>query len=314
MEVFFMKLRVLFLKKVHILYFILIVLALIFLIILFSYNKKTDVFAIVEEKTIIKEDLNGDGKEDILYINNENDKYYLQINSDNRSYKLLPTEKLHTMGRYYPFFPMKINLIDVTRDKIPEIFTQSMEKGQCIQHIFHWNGSEFVDSFCSPNNLIGVIDSKSNRTPKIVSGNYNNNSISLAYYMHLNGHVEKITANDDLPGKEAVAGFINYIHSLPGGEPYKPSNVFAPNISVKDLNIISKMATENKLYKFSDGYFVDTKFNMNGIASEYKWIINFKASPIAGNGNSERKSLVLYLRRTSETNHPFKIESINEKK
>ena len=84
---------------------------------------------------------------------------------------------------------------------------------------------EFVDSFCSPNNLIGVIDSKSNRTPKIVSGNYNNNSISLAYYMHLNGHVEKITANDDLPGKEAVAGFINYIHSLPGGEPYKPSNV-----------------------------------------------------------------------------------------
>ena len=74
------------------------------------------------------------------------------------------------------------------------------------------------------------------------------------------------------------------------------------------------MATENKLYKFSDGYFVDTKFNMNGIASEYKWIINFKASPIAGNGNSERKSLVLYLRRTSETNHPFKIVSINEKK
>lgn len=309
-----MKLRVLFLKKVHILYFILIVLGLFFLIFLFSFNRKADVFAIVGEKTIIKSDLNGDGKEDILYINNENDKYYLQINSDNRSYKLLPTDKLHTMGQYYPFFPMKINLIDVTRDKIPEIFVQSMEKGQCIQHIFFWNGSEFVDSFCSSNNLIGVIDSKSNRTPKIVSGNYNNNAISLAYYMHLNGKVEKITAPDDLPGKEVVAGFINYIHSLPGGEAYKPSNVFAPNISVKDWNLISKMATENKLYKFTDGYFVDTKFNKNGIASEYKWIINFKASSLAGAANSERKSLVLYLRKTSETDHPFRIVSIEEKK
>lgn len=308
-----MKLRVLFLKKVHILYFTLGVLILFFLIFFFNYNRKADVFAIVGEKTIIKSDLNGDGKEDILYINNENDKYYLQINSDNRSFKLLPADKLPTMGRYYPFFPMKINLIDVTRDKIPEIFAQSMEKGKCIQHIFYWNGSEFIDSFCSSNNLIGVIDSKNNRTPKIVSGNFNNNSISLAFYMHLNGNVEKINVPDDLPGKEAVAGFINYIQTLPGGEPYKPNNVFSPNISVKDLNIISKMTSENKIFKFTDGYFVDTKFNKNGVATEYKWIINFKASPIAG-GNSERKSLIVYLRKSPETNQPFKIASIEEKK
>ncbi|NLZ49237.1 MAG: VCBS repeat-containing protein [Clostridiales bacterium] len=309
-----MKLRVLFLKKVHIFYFILAVLSLLFLILFLNYDKKTDVFAIVDEKTIIKSDLNGDGKEEILYINNENDKYYLQISSDNKSYTLVPDDKLATMGQYYPYFPMKINLIDVNRDKIPEIFVQSMEKGQCIQHIFYWNGSEFIDSFCSSNNIIGVIDSKSNRTPKIVSGNYNNNSISLAYYMHLNGNVEKITASDDLPGKEAVSGFINYIHSLPGGEAYKPNNVFSPNISVKDLNIISKMAVENKIYKFTDAYFVDTKFNSNGIASEYKWIINFKASPISASSNSERKSIILYLRKTTEANNPFKIASIEEKK
>lgn len=309
-----MKLRVLFLRKIHIFYLFLLLLALFFLTLFFSSSRNTEVFAIVGEKTLIKSDLNGDGKEDIFYINNNNDKYYLQVNSDSKSYKLLPAAKLHTMGQYYSFFPMKINLIDVTRDKIPEIFVQSMEKGQCIQHIFFWNGSEFVDTFCSANNLIGVIDSKSNKTPKIVSGNFNNNSISLAYYMHLNGKVEKITFNHDLPGKEVIVGFINYIHSLPSGEAYKPNNIFAPNIGGKDLNLISKMAAENKFYKFTDGYFVDNKFNKNGNATEYKWILNFKATPVSGASNSESKSIILYLRRTSETGHPFKLVSIEEKK
>ena len=307
-----MKLRVLFLKKIHILYAMLFILICCSSLLLLNRKSNENVFATAKNKTLVKADLTGDGKEDILYINTENDKYYVQVTSNEKSFYLQPDKKMNSMGYYYPFYPMKINLLDITRDKVPEIFIQCMERGSSIQHIFFWNGNEFKDIFCSSNNVMGILDSKNNRTPKFVSGMLTNSSASLSYFMQLNGTMERIQMNDTLPGKTEVIGMINYIHSLPTGEALKPTDIFYPGILGKDLSLIGKMASEKKLYKFTDAFFTDSKFNRDGEAIEYKWILNFKAT-LAGSGtNSESKSIVVKLRRTSEPDNTFKISSITE--
>lgn len=307
-----MKLRVLFLKKIHILFLILFIVTCIFFFLFINNENPKNVFATVRDKTLLKADLTGDGKEDILYINTENDKYYLQINSNNNSFYLLPDRKVSSMGYYYPFYPMKVNILDITRDKVPEIFIQSMEKGSSIQHIFSWTGTEFKDVFCSNNSLMGILDSKNNRTPKFVSGSLTTNSLNLSYYMQLGGKIERIQVNDVLPGKSEVISMINYIQSLPGGEDSKPTEIFYPGILGKDLSLIGKMAAEKKIYKFTDGFFIDSKFNKNGEPTEYKWILNFKATLIGSGKNSDSISIVLKLKRTPDTEPTFKIVSISE--
>ena len=307
-----MKLRVLFLKKIHILYLILFISVCCSSLLLFNRKTNENVFATAKNKTLLKADLTGDGKEDILYINTENDKYYVQVTSNEKSFYLQPDKKMSSMGYYYPFYPMKVNLLDITRDKIPEIFIQSMERGSSIQHIFFWNGTEFKDIFCSSNNVIGIIDSKNNRTPKFSSGIITSSSANLSYFMQINGSIERIQMNDSVPGKTEVISMINYIQSLPSGEAAKPVEIFYPGISGRDLSLIGKMASEKKLYKFTDAFFMDSKFSKDGEAIEYKWVLNFKAT-LAGSGtNSESRSIVLKLKKTSEPNNPFKIVSITE--
>ncbi|WP_163216004.1 FG-GAP repeat domain-containing protein [Clostridium thermarum] len=308
-----MKLRVLFLKKIHILYLILTILILSFSTILLLRKDDESVFVSVGEKTLIKADLTGDGKEDILYINTENDKYYLQVNSNNKSFYLNPDRKINSMGYYYPFYPMKVNLLDINRDKVPEIFLQSSEKGSSIQHIFTWDGSEFKNIFCSYNNIMGVIDSKNNRTPKFISGTLvASNNMKLSHYMLLNWNIEKVQNTDDIKGKAEIIAIIQYITSLPGGEAYKPADVFYPGFSGKDLSLIGKMAAEKRFYKFTDAFFTDSKFNKDGEPIEYKWILNFKSTLPGSGKDSINKSVIVKLKRTSEEGQPFKVSSISE--
>ncbi|WP_163194169.1 FG-GAP repeat domain-containing protein [Clostridium thermarum] len=308
-----MKLRVLFLKKIHILYLILTILILSFSTILLLRKDAESVLVRVGEKTLIKTDLTGDGKEDILYINTENDKYYLQVNSNNKSFYLNPDRKINSMGYHYPFYPMKVNLLDINRDKVPEIFLQSSEKGSSIQHIFTWDGSEFKDIFCSNNNIMGVVDSKNNRTPKFISGTLvASNNMKLSNYMLLNRNIEKVQNIDDIKGKAEVIAIIQYITSLPGGEAYKPTDVFYPGFSGKNLSLIGIMAAEKRFYKFTDAFFTDSKFNKDGEPIEYKWILNFKSTLPGSGTDSINKSVIVKLKRTSEEEQPFKISSISE--
>ncbi|MDP4088540.1 MAG: VCBS repeat-containing protein [Bacillota bacterium] len=277
---------------------------------LFLKNAYEDVSATIKENTILKSDLTGDGREDTLYINTESDKYYLQINDGDRAYSILPDRKLNTLGHYYPYNPMKISLMDITRDKVPEVIVQAMEKGSPIQHIFSWNGFEFSDLFCSNNNIMGVIDSKNNRTPKLASGLLSVSSINLSCYMQLGMKFEKINYNDNIPGKNEIVTFVNYIQSLPTGENNKPVDIFYPGITGSDLSLIGRLASDGKYYKFNDGFFTDTRFNKDGEATEYRWTINFKAVPIGKDGESDQISIVVKLKRSSEDEHPFKIYSI----
>ena len=160
-------------------------------------------FNIVNETKMMQADLTGDGTKDILYIKTDTDKYYIQINSEDKSYYLEPSKKINTVGNYYTEWPMRLTLMDISRNKVPEIFTQASTKNKAIQHAFFWNGEKFDDIFCSTNNILGFIDSKNNKTPKVLSGNIKDGKINFTSYIFIKNSLKSFDYNyvDNYMGK-----------------------------------------------------------------------------------------------------------------
>lgn len=283
-----MKYRVLFLKRKH----IYIAAILVILIILFSVflslrrATTTPTFSLITDSKIIKADLTGDGKEDVLYIRNENNKYNLEINAKDQSLFLEPDKKLATLGSYSGYWPMRVKLSDLTRDKIPEILVQASEKDLPVMHIFNYSGGKFNDIFSSSNNVMGILDSKNSRTPKLVCGNLTDSGIKFTSYMMLSDKLESYGYNysQDFMGKATMQTFIKYIEGLPAKEADKPKDIFSDNMNGVDLSIIGKMAGSNNEYKFQDALFSDTKWDKKGNIAEISWIVSFKASSNIKNG------------------------------
>lgn len=312
-----MKFRVIFLKKKHIYYIILSILLVVLSVVLLFTKKTSETFnALVNKNKLIQADLTGDGKKDMLYIKTEKDKYYMEVNTGEKSFYLEPDKKLPTAGIYDEFNPLKITLMDITRDKIPEIFIQSNQKNTALQHVFLWNGSKFNDIFCGSNNIIGFSDISTNRTPKFLSGKMSSTKIELSSYMFMydKGKLENIpfNYNDNFLGRDSIFSFIKYIEALPGSEANKPSNIFYPGLNGQDLSVIGRLAGEQNCYTFQNCIFKDNKSDKNGVISEVLWTLNFKAVSNISVGKIKNYTLNVSLRpegKLEEANY-FKISSI----
>lgn len=276
-------------------------------------RQSDETFKIVNDNKTIRSDFTGDGIDDILYIKTEKEKYYIQINAKENSYYLEPNRKLSTVGYFSINWPMKVSLMDISRDKIPEIFIQSSQKSRSIQHIFKWSGSDFIDIFCSTNNVMGFIDTQSNRTPKFISGNLSSANDSFLYYMMIGSDMKNIEYDLDVPGKKEISSFINYIESLPLGEINKPKNIFSPSMGGKELAAIGKLCSENNTYSFQDAIFIDTSANKNGDISEVRWTLNFRG---CSNTSQDIKAYILTVKLSAILDGDktgFKISNLNYK-
>lgn len=313
-----MKLRVIFLKKKHIYYTVTALVIVMLLIILLATRKTTPTFnTLVENNKMIQADLTGDGKKDILYIKTEKDKYYMEINDGQKSHYLEPDKKLPTAGLYDEANPLKITLLDITRDKTPEIFVQSSQKDSSVQHVFIWSDGKFKDIFCGTNNMIGFVDSSNNKTPKFLSGKMGSNKIELSNYIFLpdKNNLENFAYNykESYMGKDSVFAFIKYVEALPQEEANKPANIFFPGLSGQDLASIGKLAGENNTYTFQNCVFKDNKSNSNGEIAEILWTLNFKGVSNASKDKVKNYTVNLLLKPSGDTNqnYAFKIYSIN---
>jgi len=275
-----MKFRVIFLKKTHLYYAVGALTLLTLLIVLLSNKRPTPAFNYVLDNTTKKADLNGDGKEDILYIKTENNKYYLQVNTQYASLYLQPDKRLNTVGTYYPYCPMRLTLKDISRNKTPEIFIQALDNGKQIQHIFNWNSNKFEDIFCSSNSIMGFSDSGNSKTPQFYSGTLGDIKIYLTNYMLIGSKLEtiKYPQKDNFMGKDSIYSFIKYIQSLPEGEAAMPKEIFCDGLSGKDLALIGKLAGENNTYTFQNATFSDNKWNKVGKPTDVTWSISFKGT------------------------------------
>lgn len=293
-----MKLRILFLKKRYIYFTLLGIALLILIIILFTCTHSTSTLSIAENNISKKTDLTGDGKDDILSIKTNKDKYSIQVNANGEVFSLTPDKSFNTLGSYSTYWPIRTTILDITRDKIPEVILQDSNNNLSLQHIFMWTGSDFKDIFCSTNNVIGFIDSQNNKTPKMASGTMEQDKVNLSYYYFSSNKLQSFSYNDkpNFMGKNTVQAFITYIQSLPNGEANKPKDIFINGISGKDASVIGKLAGDNNTYTFQDCMFKDTQWDKSGNPTEIKWTISFKAVSTIKSSDIKNYTMDVFLK------------------
>lgn len=319
-----MRLQVIFFKRKFIYYVLaIIVFAIMLTFLLFFTNNSISTFNIIDETKMLQSDLTGDGTKDILYIKTDTDKYYIQINSGDKSYYLAPLKKFNTVGSYYTHWPMRLTLMDISRNKVPEIFTQASvadtisQGNKPIQHVFFWSGEKFDDIFCSDNNILGFIDSKNNKTPKVLSGNIKDGKMNFISYILIKNSLKSFDYNyaKNYMGKETMLGFINLMTSFPLAELNISKELFAPGLNGNDISLLNDLSDRNVSFNFQDAVFKDYKWDKDGNASEILWTLNFRGTNIANVKETKNYTieLILKLIPNSDGLPTFKISSIDIK-
>ena len=313
-----MKLQVIFLKKKFIYYALaIIIFAIVLTFFLFIREGSISTFNIVNENKMMQADLTGDGTKDILYIKTEKDKYYIQINSEDKSYYLEPSKKINTVGNYYTEWPMRLTLMDISRNNVPEIFTQASQKNKAIQHAFLWNGEKFDDIFCSTNNILGFIDSKNNKTPKVLSGNIKDGKMNFISYIFIKNNLKSFDYNyvDNYMGKNTILGFINLMTSFPLAELNISKDLFVSDLNGNDISLLGDLSNRKVYFNFQDAVFKDYNWDKDGNANEILWTLNFKGTN--ANELKETKNytieLIMKLVPNGDKSSTFKISSISIK-
>jgi hypothetical protein len=168
-----MKLKVIFIKKKHLYYIILFMIFILITLFLiyrnFFYITSSTFSNILEDKTLTA-DFNGDGIYDKLYVKQTDNKYLIKVKIKDKVYDFINNDNGNLISNYYPYWPLRINIMDVSRDRIPEIFIQGSLGKNSLQRFFVFDGYKFKNIFSSSNNILGFIDCTNNRTPKIITG------------------------------------------------------------------------------------------------------------------------------------------------
>ena len=287
-----------------------ITIILISFILIFTF-KDNSTKSVINENTIketIKSDLNGDGKEDCLYIElGSENNYIINATINEKSYELTPNKTINSLGNFSPNRPITLNLLDLDRNNIKEIIVQSSEEDSSIQHLFKWTGNGFEDIFYSTNNILGIVDSNNGKTPKILSFSLGDSKENIQKYMLLNKKFKNISYDTVEPtGLYSIISFIDII-SL-NYEISELPNIFATYIPKEDLSQIWRLEKESYYYDFQDAFFRDLDWNTNGEVTNSSWILNFNKIP---KENPNNKSQVKFTIQLEKINDTFLINSIN---
>lgn len=310
-----MKLKVLILKK-HYIYFTCLIILVFILGALFLISKNTCyIFSTMnDESTINNYDLTGDGLKDSIYISKSQGKYNVNIFVDGKKYPLKSKNKLNLLGICYNYWPLRFTLMDVSRDKLPEIFVEASQNNAAIQNIFVWNNNKFENVMHSSNNILGFIDYHNNRTPKTLIGNIDDDNIYLSNYIMKNNIFTKYPSNynNNFLGKDSIFKFVQYIKSLPYDVMNKPENVFYPSDLSSIYKTIDYLCQSNSTFSFQDATFMDNRCGKDGNISEMKWTLNFKGVSNTDKSNIKNYTMDLILKPygdSKEANY-FKIYSM----
>ncbi len=315
-----MKFKVLFVKRKHIYYLVLTSIVFVFFVIFHSLKTKETypTFSINLNNKAYKADLTGDGKEDMLYITTNNNKYYLQVTTQKDSLFLQPNKNIKTLGSYYPYWTLRVNLLDISRDKTPEIFIQTSEKNKPVQHIFIYNNQKFQNIFSSHNNVLGFIDCSNNKTPKLISGNISNGNFIFHNYILLQNKLEQFNyiSDDTFMGKDTILSFINFVTTITKDSKIPEQQIFSPKINDTSMALVYALINADNTYVFQDAEFMDIKSNKAGEPSQIQWLLNFR-----GISNSNRDIIKNYTIKVtlkafnnSKEIYYFKIDSLNQLK
>lgn len=264
----------------------------------------------ITSKNNISFDLNGDGENDKLDISKESNSYILKVESRNKFYPLVSNDGSTLLGDSIGKWPVKLNVVDLSRNNIPEIIVQLSKENIPINYIFIWDGSKFINVFSSNDNIIGILNSSNNKTPELLSLSSSKGDDSIRSFIFLGNKLKDITFSKlKLPGLSVIQEFIDLIEA-----PYElsePPNIFTSNIDSTELSILWGLDKAETRYSFQNGYFTDFKWDSNGNTTGITWTLSFEANKNSID-STPAKELLLNLIIEDNGYGSLKISSIKK--
>lgn len=262
------------------------ILAFVFFIFIKCNNKNDYIPTMSKPKysDCIKKDLNGDGNDDLLYIVSKENKYYLEALINDKTYFFNEKRPLNTLGFYYDYAPISINFTDLSRDKLPEIIVQSLDQDSSIQHIFTFVDNEFKDIFCSTNNILGVMNSNNNKTPRYLSCSSTNIIDTLQKNMLIYDTPKNISyENIDVTFLSHTLSFLNDLTE----EKFVNYDFISNDYHKKASKHLNMLIDSSSNYKLLDIFFIDIAWDSNSNPICYSFKVRYKRT------NSENESSLI---------------------
>ncbi|WP_300382007.1 hypothetical protein [Clostridium sp.] len=281
---------------------------------LFLYLNKKQYISVLNyenNNTYSDFDLDGDGFLDKLEIIKESNKYIVNIHSQDNVYTLSNSDGSKYLGDLDSSFPIRVNLIDLSRDNIPEIIIRTTISSNPINYIFTFNKDNFINIFQSDYNLLGLLDSNNNRTPNIYSLSSRKGDSSSLAYMIINNEAKDISIiKKNIPGLNLIQQLIDYTEY-----PYELNNcpdIFSSTISKSEISTLWELNKNDNRYNFQCGYFYDYKWNGNGEFDGLIWELSFNKED-KKDSSSLDKEFSLCLTMEYDMYKQLKITSVIKK-
>lgn len=276
-------------------------------------SKASSVVSLVNKDKVLHEDLNGDGRKESITLKSINGSLTASVLfGKDKLYSLSPNEEFPTLGEYCSYWPTRVSALDLTRDNGKDIIIQSCFHNKAIQHIFLWNGNGYTTALASNSNLVGIMDSHNNKSPKIFSGSFSNGTLAMSSYTCNKGVLRHYESNisEAIPGLDTTSNFICLVESFPNLYLSVPDYIY-PQISGNDIETLFRLANNNNYYIFQDGYFIDSAWDKYGKATCENWVLNFRCTPTEDTNKASNITIDITLNRYEDDTFPYKITSIN---
>ncbi|MGL5151495.1 MAG: hypothetical protein ACRC7N_13090 [Clostridium sp.] len=302
--------KILIIKRKNI-FLILSLFILIILILIFMFNKSengdADIFNPIPTNKDSLVDLTGDGVDDKIRVISNKNTIDIEIESRERRY-LLSKLCNNVLVDNISSWPIKIYIVNVSRNNRYELLVQGCKNGKPISYLFGWRDGSFTILNESNYNISGILDSNGLKTPQFIV--LNSSDVQSSTHSYMFQDVEKIditNKNIILPKIDNIFSFINLIETT--YELDELPNIFSSSISRDDLAILWSFGKDTYQYSFEDGFFYDNKFDSFNNFTSISWRLTFerynKKDP-----NSPKDELTIIL-EYSKNGDEFKISKIS---
>ncbi|MGN9135588.1 hypothetical protein ACTNDG_09175 [Clostridium sp. HCP1S3_B4] len=282
------------------------ILIMTFLIIYYPINKTSgkSLLTLSENDTSsISLDINGDGIVDNAYI--KNSKIYLNLNKKTFCLNDFFQSKTIISAKSWP---IKVYFKKISRKNSYDIIVEAMENSNknCIM-VFSFNNDMLEKKYESNNNIFGILNLNTSKTPECFSLNSSCGNNSKDSFMIISNKKKDITKNShDIPDIDAMLKLVNIIEA--DYEINETNDIFSPNISSEELGILWNLNKEYNHYSFQNAYFENNSYDSKGELKSIKWTLSFEKYPL-GKDDSYKKEIIFNV-ITEKCQDTFKISSI----
>ena len=258
----------------------------------------------------ITQDFDGDGENETIEIQKEKGYYIIKIKGKNKELTLKDKNDCETIASICNNWPLKIDVLDLSRDGIPEIIVRGSKDNLPVNYIFTWKNENFHNIYSSTDNILGILDSTNSRTPKFLSLSSSKGDNSTNAYI-FNGDVLKDISFSKpiVPGLNSVQSFIDLIQVQ--YEISDPPNIFTSEIPSNELSLLWNLDKETYRYDFQNGYFHDVSWDESGEVLSLTWCLSFQQVKIQDPDNNKKEALI-YITVKKDDYKNFKISSIKK--